>query len=149
VNAISPPAYRLHRRDHQRAQLAGYRGTAGDRCGIGSRRLGELEEPARSPVDVLQELAPLLPDRLGVVLQLAHPRLRLLTQGGEGFLQLRALLLRLGACVGEGAPSLEARAVEDLRQVVIPQPQDPLDRAPKGRDEGDAFQVWIRRHDEY
>jgi predicted dithiol-disulfide oxidoreductase (DUF899 family) len=24
-----------------------------------------------------------------------------------------------------------------------------LDRAPKGRDEGDAFQVWIRRHDEY
>jgi predicted dithiol-disulfide oxidoreductase (DUF899 family) len=24
-----------------------------------------------------------------------------------------------------------------------------LDRAPKGRDEGEAFQVWIRRHDEY
>jgi predicted dithiol-disulfide oxidoreductase (DUF899 family) len=24
-----------------------------------------------------------------------------------------------------------------------------LDRAPKGRDEGDAFQSWIRRHDEY
>ncbi|HMH91684.1 MAG TPA: DUF899 domain-containing protein [Streptosporangiaceae bacterium] len=24
-----------------------------------------------------------------------------------------------------------------------------LDRAPKGRDEGDAFQAWIRRHDEY
>jgi predicted dithiol-disulfide oxidoreductase (DUF899 family) len=24
-----------------------------------------------------------------------------------------------------------------------------LDHAPKGRDEGDAFQVWIRRHDEY
>jgi predicted dithiol-disulfide oxidoreductase (DUF899 family) len=24
-----------------------------------------------------------------------------------------------------------------------------LDRAPKGRDEGDAFQMWIRRHDEY
>jgi predicted dithiol-disulfide oxidoreductase (DUF899 family) len=24
-----------------------------------------------------------------------------------------------------------------------------LDRAPKGRDEGDAFQVWLRRHDEY
>jgi predicted dithiol-disulfide oxidoreductase (DUF899 family) len=24
-----------------------------------------------------------------------------------------------------------------------------LDRAPKGRDEGDAIQVWIRRHDEY
>ena len=24
-----------------------------------------------------------------------------------------------------------------------------LDRAPKGRNEGDAFQVWIRRHDEY
>jgi predicted dithiol-disulfide oxidoreductase (DUF899 family) len=24
-----------------------------------------------------------------------------------------------------------------------------LDRAPKSRDEGDAFQVWIRRHDEY
>jgi predicted dithiol-disulfide oxidoreductase (DUF899 family) len=24
-----------------------------------------------------------------------------------------------------------------------------LDRAPKGRDEGDAFQTWIRRHDEY
>ncbi len=24
-----------------------------------------------------------------------------------------------------------------------------LDRAPKGRDEGDAFQVWIRRRDEY
>jgi predicted dithiol-disulfide oxidoreductase (DUF899 family) len=24
-----------------------------------------------------------------------------------------------------------------------------LDRAPKGRDEGDAFQGWIRRHDEY
>jgi hypothetical protein len=23
------------------------------------------------------------------------------------------------------------------------------DRAPKGRDEGDAFQVWLRRHDEY
>jgi predicted dithiol-disulfide oxidoreductase (DUF899 family) len=24
-----------------------------------------------------------------------------------------------------------------------------LDRVPKGRDEGDAFQVWIRRRDEY
>ena len=24
-----------------------------------------------------------------------------------------------------------------------------LDRAPKGRDEGDDWQVWIRRHDEY
>jgi predicted dithiol-disulfide oxidoreductase (DUF899 family) len=24
-----------------------------------------------------------------------------------------------------------------------------LDRAPKGRDEGDAWQMWIRRHDEY
>src|SRR5437867_2330036 len=24
-----------------------------------------------------------------------------------------------------------------------------LDRAPKGRDEGDSFQMWIRRHDEY
>ena len=24
-----------------------------------------------------------------------------------------------------------------------------LDRTPKGRNEGDAFQVWIRRHDEY
>jgi predicted dithiol-disulfide oxidoreductase (DUF899 family) len=24
-----------------------------------------------------------------------------------------------------------------------------LDRAPKGRDEGEAFQVWIRRHDDY
>jgi hypothetical protein len=23
------------------------------------------------------------------------------------------------------------------------------DRVPKGRDEGDAFQTWIRRHDEY
>ena len=24
-----------------------------------------------------------------------------------------------------------------------------LDHAPRGRDEGDAFQTWIRRHDEY
>ena len=24
-----------------------------------------------------------------------------------------------------------------------------LDRVPKGRDEGDAFQTWLRRHDEY
>jgi predicted dithiol-disulfide oxidoreductase (DUF899 family) len=24
-----------------------------------------------------------------------------------------------------------------------------LDRAPKGRDEGDLSEVWIRRHDEY
>jgi len=24
-----------------------------------------------------------------------------------------------------------------------------LDRAPKGRDEGAAWQVWLRRHDEY
>jgi predicted dithiol-disulfide oxidoreductase (DUF899 family) len=24
-----------------------------------------------------------------------------------------------------------------------------LDRAPKGRDEGDGFQLWIHRHDEY
>ena len=24
-----------------------------------------------------------------------------------------------------------------------------LDRAPKGRDEGEAWQTWIRRHDEY
>jgi predicted dithiol-disulfide oxidoreductase (DUF899 family) len=24
-----------------------------------------------------------------------------------------------------------------------------LDRAPKGRDEGEAWQVWLRRHDEY
>jgi predicted dithiol-disulfide oxidoreductase (DUF899 family) len=23
-----------------------------------------------------------------------------------------------------------------------------LDRAPKWRDEGDAFQLWVRRHDE-
>jgi predicted dithiol-disulfide oxidoreductase (DUF899 family) len=24
-----------------------------------------------------------------------------------------------------------------------------LDRMPKGRDEGDAWQLWLRRHDEY
>jgi predicted dithiol-disulfide oxidoreductase (DUF899 family) len=24
-----------------------------------------------------------------------------------------------------------------------------LDRAPKGRDEGDGWQLWLRRHDEY
>jgi len=24
-----------------------------------------------------------------------------------------------------------------------------LDRVPRGRDEGDGFQTWIRRHDEY
>jgi len=24
-----------------------------------------------------------------------------------------------------------------------------LDRVPNGRDEGDGFQTWIRRHDEY
>jgi predicted dithiol-disulfide oxidoreductase (DUF899 family) len=24
-----------------------------------------------------------------------------------------------------------------------------LDRAPKGRDEGDGMQLWLRRHDEY
>jgi predicted dithiol-disulfide oxidoreductase (DUF899 family) len=24
-----------------------------------------------------------------------------------------------------------------------------LDRTPKGRDEGEAWQMWIRRHDEY
>ena len=24
-----------------------------------------------------------------------------------------------------------------------------LDRMPKGRDEGDGWQLWIRRHDEY
>jgi predicted dithiol-disulfide oxidoreductase (DUF899 family) len=24
-----------------------------------------------------------------------------------------------------------------------------LDRVPKGRDEGTAFQTWLRRHDEY
>ena len=24
-----------------------------------------------------------------------------------------------------------------------------LDRVPRGRDEGDGFQLWIRRHDEY
>jgi predicted dithiol-disulfide oxidoreductase (DUF899 family) len=24
-----------------------------------------------------------------------------------------------------------------------------LDRVPSGRDEGDGFQTWIRRHDEY
>jgi hypothetical protein len=24
-----------------------------------------------------------------------------------------------------------------------------LDRVPKGRDEGDAFQTWLRRRDEY
>lgn len=24
-----------------------------------------------------------------------------------------------------------------------------LDRTPKGRDEGDGFQLWLRRHDEY
>ena len=24
-----------------------------------------------------------------------------------------------------------------------------LDRAPKGRDEGDGWQTWLRRHDEY
>ena len=24
-----------------------------------------------------------------------------------------------------------------------------LDRAPKGRDEGDGMQLWLKRHDEY
>ena len=24
-----------------------------------------------------------------------------------------------------------------------------LDRVPKGRDEGDGWQLWLRRHDEY
>jgi predicted dithiol-disulfide oxidoreductase (DUF899 family) len=24
-----------------------------------------------------------------------------------------------------------------------------LDRTPKGREEGDRFQLWIRRHDDY
>jgi predicted dithiol-disulfide oxidoreductase (DUF899 family) len=24
-----------------------------------------------------------------------------------------------------------------------------LDRAPKGRDEGEGIQLWLRRHDEY
>jgi predicted dithiol-disulfide oxidoreductase (DUF899 family) len=37
-----------------------------------------------------------------------------------------------------------------LRGVEFLMPYYPiLDRAPKGRDEGDAFQTWIRRHDEY
>jgi predicted dithiol-disulfide oxidoreductase (DUF899 family) len=37
-----------------------------------------------------------------------------------------------------------------LRGVEFLMPYYPiLDRAPMGRDEGDAFQTWIRRHDEY
>src|SRR5918994_6859726 len=37
-----------------------------------------------------------------------------------------------------------------LRGVEFLMPYYPiLDRAPKGRDEGNAFQTWIRRHDEY
>ena len=36
------------------------------------------------------------------------------------------------------------------RGVEFPTPYYPiLDRVPKGRDEGDGFQTWIRRHDEY
>jgi predicted dithiol-disulfide oxidoreductase (DUF899 family) len=57
-------------------------------------------------------------------------------------------------------PSTTAFALEDgtvyktyattLRGVEFLMPYYPvLDRAPKGRDEGEAFQTWIRRHDEY
>jgi predicted dithiol-disulfide oxidoreductase (DUF899 family) len=57
-------------------------------------------------------------------------------------------------------PSMSAFALEDgdvyqtyatnFRGVEFLMPFYPiLDRAPKGRDEGEAFQTWIRRHDEY
>jgi len=57
-------------------------------------------------------------------------------------------------------PSMSAFALEDgsvyqtywttFRGVEFLMPFYPiLDRAPKGRDEGQAFQTWIRRHDEY
>jgi predicted dithiol-disulfide oxidoreductase (DUF899 family) len=57
-------------------------------------------------------------------------------------------------------PSTTAFAIEDgsvyktyattFRGVEFLMPYYPvLDRAPKGRDEGDSIQTWIRRHDEY
>ena len=49
----------------------------------GSRRIGQIDEAARHPADVVEQLAPLLPDRLGVSLSLAHPRLRPVLQRRE------------------------------------------------------------------
>jgi predicted dithiol-disulfide oxidoreductase (DUF899 family) len=58
------------------------------------------------------------------------------------------------------SPAVTAFALEDgvvyqtyattARGVEFVMPYYPiLDRVPKGRDEGDAFQTWLRRHDEY
>jgi hypothetical protein len=43
----------------------------------GSRRIGQVDEATRHPAYVVEQLAAFLPDRLGVGLDLAHARLRL------------------------------------------------------------------------
>ena len=63
---------------------------------------------------------------------------RYLTEG-QGF---SAFILEAGAVYH--TYSTGARGVEFLMGYY-----GILDRTPRGRDEGDAFQVWIRRHDEY
>jgi hypothetical protein len=52
----------------------------------GSRRLGSIEEAARHPADVAEQLAAFLPERLGVSLDLVQSRLRLIPQCREFFL---------------------------------------------------------------
>src|SRR5512132_4070804 len=52
----------------------------------GSRRSRELDEAAGHPVDVIEQLVALVPDRLRVRLKLAHSRLRLLPARRQIFL---------------------------------------------------------------
>ena len=46
---------------------------------------------------------------------------------------------------GNEAAALSARQIDFHLMGYYPI----LDRTPKGRDEDDGFQLWIRRHDEY
>src|SRR6266511_883146 len=52
----------------------------------GGRGVGQIDEATGGPADAVEQLVAFLPDRLGVGLQLAHSRLRLLPQRRELFL---------------------------------------------------------------
>ena len=49
----------------------------------GGRGIGQIDESARHATHLLEQLTTLLPNRGGIGLELAHPRLRLIPQRGE------------------------------------------------------------------
>jgi hypothetical protein len=80
----------------------------------GRRRVGQIDEGACHLADVFEQLAALLPDRLGVSLSFAQVRLRLLPQRGELCLQPPKALVRLSVRAGERVLCLGSRSYEHL-----------------------------------